>query len=342
MPPKIKTVRQAALRSSSRARTPTTKAREHSEGLAEEQTPKRARSTPAESKRTSRARTPAKTIAKDLKVPKKTSTGKKPVDSTVVKQTKAASKKDQTSEKTVRKTDFVDFFNSSSLAADIERAFLAKDVPKLDKIIDELKLTHSEKLFKELQAKTENLQTKSDEAIRSLTTDIEDLKAENLALKEKLASLSSTPDIPSRPITAASFDGSTPTQGTPQQTRNNRANSITTASETDDYIEMNIDMTEQITGHRIIQSTETKDEIIFRCLQTGSAGEWRYTLIVDKDGDSDDMLYIPGFQHGESNVEEERLRSVLPEYFFEQMKFPMGSLKEMYSKLNKYINKASS
>lgn len=333
MPPKRKASSQP-LRFSSRTRTPTKKLSEQSELATQENDTKRTKSLSLSLQRSTRNKNPVKSADNCSKKPsdeKTVDTKSKPTTSK--KTIKYSPESNSNVKASGNSKDSLKTIDIQKLKEVVNQAFISRDTPKLSFILEELKTTHSETLFKILQSKTEDLQKKSQETINYLTALNEELKSENRALKEQIAALSSTSHTIHSSFTSVQ---NTPTLGSGLR---RKSEILSEKDQEDDYNEMNIDMTEQITGHRIISSQETDHDIVFRCFQVGSAGEWKYTLTVDKSGDSDDMLYIPGFQDGEWKVEEARLNDVLPEYFFEEMKFPMGSLKQFYSKLNKCINK---
>lgn len=133
--------------------------------------------------------------------------------------------------------------------------------------------------------------------------------------------------------------------------RKNRSNDVELLNESQLAQELKtigiiLDMLELLTGLRIINYEEDKSKLYFDIKQIGTIDKGasltiNYRLIISKKFDtSGEVNYEPTFLQDEDNEEtNEKLLSVLPEYFCDNLSFPYNTLCQFYTKMNKALNK---
>lgn len=109
------------------------------------------------------------------------------------------------------------------------------------------------------------------------------------------------------------------------------------------------DIIESICGVRVNDVNDSdSNNLVFDCTQGGYNGEIHYQLILsralvseDPDGDTVEMIYNPilGDDDSEESERVTELKQFLPEYFFENLTFPVETLPQFYQKLARALNK---
>jgi hypothetical protein len=99
--------------------------------------------------------------------------------------------------------------------------------------------------------------------------------------------------------------------------------------------ELILDMLEQIVGLRIHKVDDTEEALSFDCSQTGKNGVLDYRLTIFKQ-DSSEIIYSPvPSEEEDHNV----LTDYLPDYFFDDLTFPLDTLQQFYHKIYRGLNK---
>ncbi|CAM9022259.1 unnamed protein product [Wickerhamomyces anomalus] len=179
----------------------------------------------------------------------------------------------------------------------INQNFVSKNLPKLSSIIDDLKSSKADALFDELKSSTETRFKTSDDLINSLTSRNQQLSIELEELRGRLSELENNPNGDVQPI----------------------------ANEEESFQnELILDMMEQIVGLRIHSVEDTDEALSFDCSQSGKNGVLDYKLTIPKE-DSSEIIYTP-VNKEESND----LKKYLPEYFFDDLTFPIDTVSLIY------------
>lgn len=187
-------------------------------------------------------------------------------------------------------------------------AFQNKSLPKLSSIIDDLRSTKQDQIFDKYRSSMDLQLHAAKELISSLTIKNNQLEQELIDTKVLLAE-ETKPETPSK-----------------QANQYNEQDFIEN--------ELILDMMEQVVGLRIHKVEDTEDALFFNCSQSGKNGVLDYRLTILKE-DSSEIIYSP-LQSKEST---EELTSYLPEYFFDDLTFPLDTLQQFYHKIYRGLNK---
>ena len=261
------------------------------------------------------AEQPSKTVSKKQDAEKPLLSLKSPVKRPSQLQPSVSPRKPSTTIKS-------DLLDAKKAEAVIHKAFTAKDLPKLTSVLNDLKTTRADQIFNEFKASAEIRFKTSDDLISSLTSRNKQLQQEVTLLKERLDQLESGT-----------------TQGLNEEAQYEN--------------ELILDMIEQIVGLRLHRVEETDDALSFDCSQSGKNGSeyylnhlylWintdnifqvlDYKLTISKE-DSSDLIYTPMNSENESS----KLSKFLPEYFFDNLTFPLDTLQQFYQKIHRGLNK---
>lgn len=197
----------------------------------------------------------------------------------------------------------IDILDAKKAEAVINKTFLAKDIPRLTSIIDDLKTTRADQIFKEYKASTEVRLKTSDDLISTLSAKNNALAMEVQELKVRL--------------------------------RDSEHQQVPMADEEEQYQnQLILDMIEQIVGLRIHRAEETDNALSFDCSQSGKNGILDYKLTIPKE-DSSEIIYTPM----NSAEEVPQLKTCLPDYFFDNLTFPLDTLQQFYHKIYRGLNK---
>ncbi|CDR37712.1 CYFA0S01e15522g1_1 [Cyberlindnera fabianii] len=202
----------------------------------------------------------------------------------------------------------VDSFDITKVQAALNQAFTSKNIPKLSSILDDLKSTKADQLFNDLKNTTNARAKASEDLIKSLT-----VKNEQLATQLETA-LARIEELEEKSAKVAVAGG---------------------LSEEAEYEnQLILDMMEQVVGLRIHKAEDSDAALSFSCSQSGKHGILDYKLIIYKE-DSSEIIYEPL----NSKDEQEDLKKFLPDYFFDDLTFPLDTLQQFYHKISRGLNK---
>lgn len=187
-------------------------------------------------------------------------------------------------------------------------ALHSKNLPKLTSIIDDLRTGKQEQIFDNYKNSIELKLQAANELITSLSLQNDHLQQELQDTRTLLESESKQ------------GQSSAPSQANEQDFLEN---------------ELILDMLEQIVGLRIHKVDDTEEALSFDCSQTGKNGVLDYRLTIFKQ-DSSEIIYSPvPSEEEDHNV----LTDYLPDYFFDDLTFPLDTLQQFYHKIYRGLNK---
>ncbi|CAK7895887.1 hypothetical protein CAAN1_03S00936 [[Candida] anglica] len=227
-----------------------------------------------------------------------------------------------------------------------EREILNASSPQeVIELVTKLTSTTQDKIFAEYRAKAEAQLAESNRLVQELTAEVAAKQAVIDSLKNGVVQTpghSQQQNLYISPIRRRK--GANSKQGVVDE----KSQLITQEELTKELetIGITLDMLELLTGLRITNYEEDSTRFHFDITQastTGSSGEeltFSYRLFIAKDfKDTAEISYLPMTSSDNEHID--KLKEVLPEYFWGNLSFPYNTLSQFYTKINRALIKGA-